>query len=112
MATTKTKKAESTKTAAQENATPENDPNKVVLLGSISYNNEKEYTEWLSNMDVSQAIFVMVASANYTQTKGLYNLAESELISSAIRAIKNGSTEATTDVNKKEASTKATVKTK
>tara|TARA_B100000963_G_scaffold176268_4_gene153351 strand:+ start:17025 stop:17351 length:327 start_codon:yes stop_codon:yes gene_type:complete len=94
MATTKTSAANE---AATQEKTAENDPNKVVLLGSISYNDEKEYTEWLANMDVSQAIFVMVASANYAQSKGLYNLAESELISSAIRAIKNGSTEATVE---------------
>jgi len=78
-----------------ETATPENDPNKVVLLGSISYTNEREYMDWLSKMDASQAIFVLVASANFSQAKGVYNLAESELISSAIRAIKNNSTDAT-----------------
>lgn len=79
--------------ASKEAASQEKDPNQVVLLGSISYNNETEYMEWLSKMDVSQAIFVLVASANYAQAKGLLNLAESELISSAIRSIKNGSTE-------------------
>jgi len=78
-----------------ETATPENDPNKVVLLGSISYTNEREYMDWLSKMDASQAIFVLVASANFSQAKGVYNLAESELISSAIRAIKNNSTDTT-----------------
>jgi hypothetical protein len=73
------------------------DPNKVVLLGTISYNNEKEYTEWLSKMDVNQAIFVLIASANYSQSKGVYNIAESELISSAIRSIKKHSTPAETE---------------
>jgi hypothetical protein len=83
------------KATETEDAVQEKDPNQVVLLGSISYNDEKEYMQWLSKMDVSQAIFVLVAGANFAQSKGLLNLAESELISSAIRSIKNGSTDTT-----------------
>lgn len=68
------------------------DSNKTVLLGSISYENEEEYTQWLAKMDVNQAIFVLVAGANFSQAKGAFNIAESELISAAIRAIKKNST--------------------
>ena len=71
---------------------PQNDANKTVLLGSISYENEDEYTEWLAKMDVNQAIFVLVAGANFSQAKGAFNIAESELISAAIRSIKKNST--------------------
>jgi hypothetical protein len=67
------------------------DPNKVVLLGTISYNDEKEYSKWLSEMDVNQAVFVLIAGANFSQAKAAYNLQESELISSAIRALKKNS---------------------
>ena len=74
----------------QENPQAE-DPNKVVLLGTISYNNEEEYSKWLTQMDVNQAIFVLIASANFSQAKGAYNISESELISAAIRAIKKNS---------------------
>ena len=55
------------------------DPNKVVLLGTISYNDEKEYSKWLSEMDVNQAVFVLIAGANFSQAKAAYNLQESEL---------------------------------
>ena len=40
---------------SQENPQKE-DPNKVVLLGTISYNNEEEYSKWLSEMDVNQPL--------------------------------------------------------
>ena len=70
----------------------QDDSNKTVLLGSISYDNEEEYTQWLSKMDVNQAVFVLVAGANFSQAKGAFNIAESELISAAIRAIKKNST--------------------
>ena len=70
----------------------QDDSNKTVLLGSISYENEEEYTQWLSRMDVNQAVFVLVAGANFSQAKGAFNIAESELISAAIRAIKKNST--------------------
>lgn len=81
-------------TTDQTQQAPQNeDPNKVVLLGTISYNNEEEYSKWLSEMDVNQAVFVLVASANFSQAKGAFNISESELISAAIRAIKKNSSE-------------------
>lgn len=82
-------------TTDQTQQDPQNneDPNKVVLLGTISYNNEEEYSKWLSEMDVNQAVFVLIASANFSQAKGAFNISESELISAAIRAIKKNSSD-------------------
>jgi len=85
--------------------TQNEDPNKVVLLGTISYNNEEEYSKWLTNMDVNQAIFVLIASANFSQAKGAFNISESELISAAIRAIKKSSSEAPVEAAKTEETT-------
>lgn len=97
MATVKNKKAEQEVVTAKEvnnesQAAP--DENKVVMLGSISYTDEKQYEEWLNNIDINQAIFVLVANANYSQSKGVLTLSESELISAAIRTIKKNSSPA------------------
>jgi CRISPR/Cas system CSM-associated protein Csm4 (group 5 of RAMP superfamily) len=90
---------ESVTKPSNENVTPPvEDPNKIVMLGNISYTDEKQYEEWLSNMDINQAIFVLVASANYTQSKGVYSLSESELMSAAIRTIKKNSSTTKPDV--------------
>jgi hypothetical protein len=62
-------------------------PNSV-LLGTFSYTNQEDYEKFLSNLDVNNAIFVLMASANYGQAKGLFNLDESELIAKAIKTIK------------------------
>jgi len=78
------------------NSTPTQDESKVVMLGTISYTNEKQYEEWLTNIDINQAIFVLVANANYSQSKGVLSLSESELISAAIRTIKKNSSPAPT----------------
>jgi hypothetical protein len=43
-------------------------------------------------MSVNQAVFVLIASANFAQAKGAFNLLESEVLSSAIRVIKKTST--------------------
>lgn len=67
------------------------DPNKVVLLGSISYSDEFQYEEWLKTMDLNQSVFVLVAAANYAQSKGLLSIAESELVAGALRTIKKNS---------------------
>jgi hypothetical protein len=85
---TKTDASTTNATASAENTT---DPNQVVLLGSISYTDEFQYEEWLKNMDLNQAIFVLVANANYAQSKGLLSIAESELVAGALRTIKKNS---------------------
>lgn len=59
-----------------------------VLLGTISYNNLEDYDKFLDKMDVNQAIFVLMAAANYAQARGAYSLDESELIARAMKAIK------------------------
>jgi hypothetical protein len=62
-----------------------------VLLGAISYVDQEEYEKFLENIDVNQAIFVLMAGCNYAQSRGSYNLDESELIAKAIKTIKKSS---------------------
>lgn len=62
-----------------------------VLLGSISYVDQDEYDKFLENLDLNQSIFVLMAGCNYSQSKGTYNLDESELIAKAIKTIKKSS---------------------
>lgn len=70
---------------------------KNVLLGTISYTNQDDYEKFLANLDVNQALFVLITSANYGQAKGLFNLDESELIARAIKTIKRTSQESRTE---------------
>ena len=65
-----------------------------VLLGTISYTDENDYEKFLSSMDINQSLFVLIATANYGQSKGLFNLDESELVAKAIKTIKRNSTAA------------------
>jgi len=94
MRKTTAKKAEA-KTSAPvdapvaEKATEQEQRN--VLLGSISYTNDADYENFLSKLDINQSMFVLIASANYAQSKGLYNLDESELVAKAIKTIKRNS---------------------
>jgi hypothetical protein len=62
-----------------------------VLLGAISYVDQDEYDKFLDNLDLNQSIFVLMAGCNYSQSKGIYNLDESELIAKAIKTIKKSS---------------------
>jgi hypothetical protein len=59
-----------------------------VLFGAISYADDNAYEEFISNMNISQAIFVLIASANFAQAKGSFNLLESESLSTAVRTIR------------------------
>jgi hypothetical protein len=64
-----------------------------VLLGAISYVNQEDYEKFLENLDINQAVFVLMAGCNYAQSKGSYNLDESELIAKAIKTLKKSSKE-------------------
>lgn len=72
---------------------------KNLLFGTISYTDEPAYEKFLQNMNLNQAVFVLIASANFAQARGSFNLLESEVLATAIRAIKKNSKseEASTD---------------
>ena len=42
-------------------------------------------------MNLNQAIFVLIASANFAQAKGAFNILESETLATAIRTIRKNS---------------------
>ena len=93
-----TEEVKATETVAtpqsEAGSNPQAQEQRNVLLGTISYTNEADYEKFLANLDINQAMFVLIAGANYGQSKGLYNLDESELIARAIKTIKKNSTQA------------------
>lgn len=71
------------KEQAQSTEQPQN-----ILFSTITYADDQAYEDFINNMNISQALFVLIASANYSQAKGAFNLLESETLSAAIRAIR------------------------
>ena len=69
-------------------------PAENVLFGTISYKEDAAYEDFLHKMNLSQALFVLVSSANFAQVKGAFNMLESEVLSTAIRVIRKNSTKA------------------
>ena len=67
---------------------------KNVLFGTIAYKDDESYESFLQKMNLGQALFVLVASANLAQAKGSFNILESEVLSTAIRIISKYSTPA------------------
>lgn len=63
-------------------------PQQNILFGTITYADDNAYEEFITKMNISQALFVLIASANYSQAKGAFNLLESETLSAAIRSIR------------------------
>lgn len=79
MSNTKPKKTKQQDEVAEKSA--------ATLLSSISYNDPADYVKFLENLTPEHAVIVLIASANHSQTKGVYTLEESELISKAIRTL-------------------------
>jgi hypothetical protein len=73
----------------EQNSTQANPQN--VLFGTISYENELAYENFVKDMNVNHAIFILMAAANFSQAKGAFNLLESETLSAAIRTIRKTS---------------------
>ena len=81
---------ENIQTEAIENTAAEQE--KVnMLFGTISYNEDSAYENFLQKMTLSQALFVLIASTNFAQAKGAFNILESETLSTAIRVIRKNS---------------------
>lgn len=91
MVENETPQAEAPTETIKAQAQPPVEEQPTVLLGTISYKNEDDYENFLYKMDLNQALFVLIATANYGQAKGLYNLSESELVSRAIKTIRKNS---------------------
>jgi len=81
---------ETSVTIEKENRQTSENPQNI-LFGSITYADDQAYEDFISGMNISQALFVLIASANYSQAKGGFNLLESETLSAAIRAIRKTS---------------------
>lgn len=81
---------EESTTTVEKTATenPAKEAPKNVLFGAISYTEEENYEKFVREMTPQQALFVLVASANYAQAKGSFNLLESETLASAIRTLR------------------------
>lgn len=72
-------------------------PQSNILFGTITYADDNAYEEFITKMNISQALFVLIASANYSQAKGAFNLLESETLSAAIRSIRKTSEKTDTE---------------
>jgi len=70
---------------AQQEAIAEPKPPMATLLGSISYENHKDYENFLNGLTLEHAAIVLISAANYAHTKGAFSLDESELIAKAIK---------------------------
>lgn len=86
----------------QSDATQQPAENANVLFGTISYADEMSYENFLQKMNLSQAIFILVASANFAQAKGAFNLLESETLATAIRTVRKNSAPAQSENNQNE----------
>lgn len=75
-------------TVVEKENTTTQQPQQNILFETITYTDENAYEEFISNMNINQALFVLMAAVNFSQSKGTFNLLESETISTAIRKIR------------------------
>jgi hypothetical protein len=87
---TKVPEEQSVEQTAQQSA----EEKRNLLFGAIQYVDDPSYEKFLAQMNISQALFVLIASANYAQAKGAFNIIESEVLSTAIRTIRKNSSQA------------------
>lgn len=78
---------------------PREEVKQNVLFGTIGYQDDESYENFVEKMNLSQAIFVLVASANFAQAKGSFNVLEAELLAKAIRVVRKNSSPAQNDEN-------------
>jgi hypothetical protein len=83
----------------QQEATADSKKPIATLLGAISYENQKDYDNFLNGLTLEHAAIVLITAANYAHTKGIFTLDESELIAKAIKRMTTKSEESTETSN-------------
>ena len=76
-------------TTNQEGQSQTTDPsvNVMTLLSSIQYSNPNDLNKFMESLTPEQAVIILIAAANHSQSKGIFTLLESELISRAIKQL-------------------------
>lgn len=84
----KTEELAQTEAAATAQAITDAQPQPVgSLFGNIQYYNQEDVPNFFEKMTGNDAIFILLSSARYAQTKGIFTLEESEAVSRAVRII-------------------------
>lgn len=60
----------------------------ATLLGAVSYTSIADYEMFLNNLSLEHATVVLISAAVYAQSKGTFNLDESELVAKAVKRFK------------------------
>jgi len=55
------------------------------LFGTINYTSQSDIDKFVENMNPEQAFYILNLSLKYSQSKGLFSLEESEVISKSLR---------------------------
>jgi hypothetical protein len=58
-----------------------------ILFDSIVIKNNDEYNNLIDNLTIEQSYLMLIQSVQYAYKNGVFSMAESELISKAIRMI-------------------------
>lgn len=58
-----------------------------ILFGSLTYDSQEEYLEFLKNLDQASAVAMLVAAAAYAQGRGIFSMEESEVLVNSLRKI-------------------------
>jgi hypothetical protein len=59
--------------------------NRNVIFGDISYESEEHIESIINNMEYQQAVFFITKAIEFSHRSGIYSLTESELISKSLR---------------------------
>ena len=61
--------------------------NMMTLLSSIQYSNPSDLSKFMEGLTPEQSVIILIAAANHSQSKGVFTLLESELISRSIKQL-------------------------
>jgi hypothetical protein len=63
-----------------------------LLGGFVSYTDPIDYEKFLDALTLEHAVLVLIASANYAQSRGIFILPEAELINRCVTRLKKAQT--------------------
>lgn len=70
----------------QEEIQKEKLPNYTLFGGAIGYDSPSDYVKFIQVIDKQNALHMLINAVNYAQSKGIFNLKESEVLAVSVRA--------------------------
>jgi hypothetical protein len=61
-------------------------PKYSIFGGAIGYDSPSDFEQFVSTMNQTNALYMLITAVNYAQSKGVYSIPEAEMLAASIKS--------------------------